>query len=125
MRIPTVLMVALALSLPASRGVLAQSPPADDTPIYGSQMMTQQERADHRNRMHQAKSAAEREQLRQEHHRQMQARAKERGVTLPDEPPPMPGHGGMGMGQGMGMGPGGGGGSRGGGPGGGSGGGSQ
>ena len=111
MRILKVSMVALALSLSASLGTLAQLPPADDTPVYGSQMMTQQERADYRNRMHQAQTAEERERMRQEHHRQMQARAKERGVTLPDEPPAMPGRGGMGMGPGgggPGSGPGGG-----------------
>lgn len=85
--------------------------------IYGSQLMTPQERASYRKRMQSAKTAQEREQIRAEHHGQMQARAKERGVTLPDEPPARgggmgPGMGGPGMGSGGGMGPGGGGGRR-------------
>jgi len=81
--------------------------------IYGSQLMTQQERIEHRAKMRAAKTAEEREQIRKEHHEQMKERAKARGVTLPDEPPARgggmgPGAGGMGPGGG-GMGPGGGG----------------
>jgi hypothetical protein len=55
--------------------------------IYGSQLMTPQERLEHRSRMQAAKSAEEREQIRNEHHQRMMERARERGVTLPDEPP--------------------------------------
>ena len=73
--------------------------------IYGSQMMTQQEREEYRLRMRTAKTAEEREQIRKEHHERMKALAKERGMTLPDEPPAR--GGGMGPGGG-GMGPGGG-----------------
>lgn len=73
--------------------------------IYGSQLMTQEERNAYRTKMRSAKTLEEREKIRAEHHEQMKARAKERGVTLPDEPP-MRG-GGMGPGGGM-MGPGGG-----------------
>jgi hypothetical protein len=79
-----------------------------DQDIYGSQMMTAQERNEYRNKMRAAKTAQERERIRAEHHEQMKMRAKERGVTLPDAPPA--GHGpGMGPGPGGGMGPGGGG----------------
>ncbi len=93
--------------------------PAQDQ-IYGSQMMTQQERNEYRDRMRSAETAAQREQIRNEHHEQMQARAKERGITLPDDPPAQGmgqglGRGmgaGSGMGQGMGMGQGQGGGRR-------------
>jgi hypothetical protein len=81
--------------------------------IYGSQLMTQQERVEYRARMRAAKTAEEREQVRLEHHERMKERAKQRGVTLPDAPPARgggmgPGGGGMGPGGG-GMGPGGGG----------------
>ncbi len=108
MRILTTSMMALALSVSALSGALAQAPATDKAPpIYGSQLMTQQERAEYQARMGQAKTAEERERLRQEHHRQMQARAQERGVTLPDEPRAAP-RGGMGMGPGMGPGTGGG-----------------
>ncbi len=76
--------------------------------IYGSQLMTEQERAEYRAAMRAAKTAEEREKIRKEHHERMEARAKERGMTLPDEPP-MRGDGmGMGPGGGMGKGPGGG-----------------
>jgi len=80
-----------------------------DQQIYGSQLMTQQERDAHRNKMRSAKTYEEQQRIRNEHHEQMKVRAKERGVTLPDAPPA--GHGpGMGPGPGGGMGPGGGGG---------------
>ena len=77
-----------------------------DEQIYGSQLMTQQERTEYHAKMRTAKTTQEREQIRKEHHEQIQERAKERGVTLPDEPPGR--GGGMGPGGG-GMGPGGGG----------------
>lgn len=73
--------------------------------IFGRQLMTAQERTDYRNRMRAAKTAEERDKIRAEHHELMKARAKERGVTLPDEPPPR----GGGMGPSGGMKPGGGG----------------
>jgi hypothetical protein len=73
--------------------------------------MTEQERNQYRARMRGAKTEQERETVRQEHHARMVERAKERGVTIPDEPPAK--GGGMGPGRGMGpgaggMGPGGG-----------------
>lgn len=76
-------------------------------PIYGSQLMTQQERDEYRAKMRAAKTPEAREALRAEHHQAMQARAKERGVTLPDQPRTGSGPGkGPGMGMGPGMGPG-------------------
>ena len=79
--------------------------------VYGSQLMTQDEQMAHRAKMRATTTTEEREQLRKEHHEQMQERAKARGVTLPAEPPAS--GGGMGPGGGMGsggggMGPGGG-----------------
>jgi hypothetical protein len=75
--------------------------------VYGSQLMTPQERLEQRNRMLGARTPQERERIRAEHHRRMQVRAQERGVTLPDAP--LRQGGGMGPGRGMGgMGPGGG-----------------
>lgn len=98
-------LVALALGLFAGNAIAA------DQPIYGSQLMTNQERIEHRNKLRAAKTVQEREQVRLEHHEQMKLRAQERGVKLPDEPP-VPGGGmgrRMGPGGGMGgMGPGGG-----------------
>ena len=82
-----------------------------DRQIYGSQLMTQEERSAYRAQMRNAKTAQEREQLRKEHHERMKVRAKEKGVALPDEPPARGMGGGMGPGGG-GMGPGMGGGPR-------------
>lgn len=95
-----IMLSAMALGLMTSGAV------AVDEPIYGSQLMTNQERMEHRTKMNAAKTTQEREQVRMEHHEQMQLRAKERGMTLPDTPPAR-GAGmrqGMGPGGGMGMG---------------------
>lgn len=77
--------------------------PAEE-PIYGRQMMTPEEQNDYRMRMRACKTDPERQKLRTEHHKEMQERARERGLTLPDMPPA---GGGMGPGAGGGMGPGG------------------
>ena len=66
--------------------------------IYGSQMMTSQERTEHRNKLRAAKTTEERERIRAEHHEAMKIRAQERGVALPDAPPER----GTGMGAGSG-----------------------
>ncbi len=78
---------------------------AADEPIYGSQLMTAQERTDYMNKMRATKTQAERDKLRQEHHDAMVARAKAQGKTLPAEPPPRGSGVGPGMGPGGGMGP--------------------
>lgn len=77
----------------------------DQQPIHGKQMMTQEEREQFREKMRAAKTNEEKERIRKEHHEQMKARAMERGVNLPDEPPAR----GSGMNRDGGMGPGGGG----------------
>ena len=90
---------ALVLLAAGSTGTIAQ----DSPPAYGAQLMTQQERLEYRNQMRLLKTEEERIAFRAEHHKKMQERAKERGVTLPETPPAR----GAGMGPGMGgMGPG-------------------
>ena len=74
----------------------------DQAPIYGSQLMTEQERNEHREKIRAAKTAKERERIRHEHHQLMMERAKKQGVTLPDEPPAMGSRRGMGAGESMG-----------------------
>jgi len=76
--------------------------------IYGSQLMTRKERNEYRMRLRAAKTLKERERIRYEHHKRMQARAKARGLKLPDEPPVHGMGAGMGPGGGMGSGRGGG-----------------
>lgn len=55
--------------------------------IYGSQLMTREERAEHRAKMRSLKTREEREAFRIEHHKKMQERAAKMGKTLPDMPP--------------------------------------
>jgi len=102
-------VVATALSLPLLGRAQDRDQTRDQTrsTIYGSQLMTQQERNEYRAKMRSLRTAQERERFRMEHHERMQERAQARGVTLPDMPPAR-GGGGMGSG-GQGMGPGGGG----------------
>jgi hypothetical protein len=69
--------------------------------VYGWQLMTEQERADFRAKMRSLKTPEERQAFRRQHHEQMKARAKERGVTLPEEPPMRGPPAGSGMGKGM------------------------
>ena len=54
--------------------------------IYGSQLMTREERTEYRAKMRSLKTKEEREALRMEHHQNMQERAKAQGKTLPDMP---------------------------------------
>lgn len=56
--------------------------------IYGSQLMTPQERAAYREKIRNAKTAEERARIRAEHHKEMQERARQQGKTLPPAPPP-------------------------------------
>lgn len=60
---------------------------AESEMIYGSQLMTVQERIEHRERLLNAKTNEEREQIRKEHHARMEVRAKAQRVKLPDMPP--------------------------------------
>jgi hypothetical protein len=110
----TVLAAALLPGVMTAAVAQEQVPPAkqqaqDQEYIYGSQLMTEQERAEHRAKMRAAKTDQEREKVRLDHHKKMQARAKERGVTLPDEPLPRGGGKSQGPGAGSTDAPGGGG----------------
>lgn len=71
-------------------GMSGMKPPADagTPPMYGWQLMTPQERAAYRAKLKGAKSASERAAIRAEHHQEMLERAKQQGVTLPDNPSP-------------------------------------
>lgn len=122
-RLASLCVAAASVLLPA-HAVFAQDKTQDqaqsrqtirDQDIYGSEMMTSEERNDYRQKMRAARTAEERERLRAEHHEQMKERAQARGMTLPDQPRAGRGPGGASAGGGMGpggggmMGPGGGG----------------
>lgn len=98
-------VVAALITAGAMAEQTGKMPPiAEDEPIYGSQMMTQQERLQYRERLRNASTLEERERIRSQHHEQMQTRARERGVSLPDTPPAKGGkqHGSPGAGAGGG-----------------------
>jgi hypothetical protein len=105
------LCMALGIAAPAAAQMQGAESMMQER-IYGSELMTQQERAEYQARMRAATTEQERETIRLEHHEKMQERAKAQGKTLPDVPPADrgpgmgPGGGGMGPGGG-GMGPGG------------------
>lgn len=82
--------------------------------LFGSHLMTEQERVEQHERMRNARTDEERHRISAEHHERMKERARERGVALPDKSPMdargTGKRGGMrdSMGGGMGSGPGGG-----------------
>lgn len=102
------LMPPLVMALLLSTGVslAAEETPAQETvqtqqQVYGYQLMTNDERMQMRNKMRAAKTAEEREKIQAEHHELMKIRAKEQGVSLPDQP--MMKGGGMDAGMGAGQ----------------------
>ena len=80
----TLFMSALTVALFLSSGLATAVEPQQ---VYGSQLMTQQEMYEFHQRMRNARTLQERDQIRNEHHQQMQARAKAQGFTIPDMPP--------------------------------------
>lgn len=76
--------------------------------IYGWELMSPQERNQYQERMRKATTEQERERIRAEHHERMQERARERGVSIPDDPPRKGASPSGGMGPSGGRGPGGG-----------------
>lgn len=82
----------------------------DKDMIYGWELMSVEERAQHRAKLRSLNTEEEREAFRQEHHKLMQARAREKGVTLPEVPRQRMMNRNIGGGAGTGAGGGGGGG---------------
>jgi hypothetical protein len=107
----SILALFLCISAGIATPVAAQMPMEAHDSIYGSELMTSQERNEYQTRMRALKTDQEQEAFRQEHHKKMQERAQAQGKTLPDMPPdrgPGMSPGGKGMGPGgRGMGPGG------------------
>ncbi len=75
--------------------LLFLSVPAGAQPTTGSQLMTPQERAEHRAKM-QSLPPAEREAYRAQHHEKMKKRAAAQGKTVPNQPTPGGLHPGLG-----------------------------
>ena len=72
--------------------------------IYGSSLMTEQERNEYQNQMRQLNTEQERADFRARHHEQMKQRATAQGKTLPDDMPANREGQGSGAGQSMGQG---------------------
>jgi len=93
---------ALAPALVRAADADQTAPAGASEPVCGRELMTPAEAAEHRAKMWSAKTSAEREAYRAQHHAEMMARAKGRGVTLnpggcprggmmgPGGPPPAP-----------------------------------
>ena len=86
---------------------MTQDQEQDRKMIYGWELMSAKERDEHRQKMLGLKTEEERTAYRLEHHKLMQQRAKERGVTIPDVPAERGSGSGFGGGQGTGGGRGG------------------
>jgi len=99
----TTLMLYSGFALAEDSGLIQEQVQIQEQ-VYGRELMTEQERAEYQSKMRAAKSEEEREQIRKEQHEKMQIRAKERGLSMPDEPPASGGGMGNGMGSGGGKG---------------------
>ena len=94
-------------AVPATKAVPATpAVPAEKETIFGSQLMTVEERTAFRTQMQNATTEEERQKIRLEHRKLMLERAKAKGVTLSDTP--MMNSQGIGSGKATGMGMGGG-----------------
>lgn len=75
------LLLAFSMSLILSSHTLVA-----EEQVYGQQLMTEQERNEHRINMQNMETAEERERYQMEHRTKMEQRAQEQGVTLPEMP---------------------------------------
>lgn len=79
----TTVSLALAASL-AAGSALARGPwAANQGNTWGWKLMSAEERTEHQNKMRSFKTYDECKAYQQEHHTQMEARAKGKGMTLP------------------------------------------
>lgn len=88
----------LATSL-AIAGPISVSYAATD--IYGSQLMTEQERAEYNQKLNSIKTNEERQEFMEDHREKMKERAQEQGISLPDRSPQSGGMKNPGTGTGM------------------------
>lgn len=82
----------------SSNSTGADTSASSDQDIYGYEIMTPAERTEFRAKMQSAKDSQERERLRVDHQAAMQSRAKQRGITLPDDSASQSPDSGMGSG---------------------------
>ncbi len=65
-----------------------QSPRQVEGPYFGPQLLTEEEQAAYRTRIRSARTPQETEAIRAEHYELMKARAREKGIALPEKRPP-------------------------------------
>ena len=85
MKRPTITAVVLVLATALAAGpALAKGPwAANHGNTWGWQLMTPEERVEHQNKMRSFKTYDECKAYQEAHHKAMEARAKEKGMTLP------------------------------------------
>lgn len=99
------MMVLVSASVSAVEPVEVQAARQTQEQVYGSQLMTDQERTEYRAKIRSLKTQDERDAFRLEHHKLMQERATAKGVMLPNTPAAGAGmNSGMKRGAGEGMG---------------------
>ena len=98
----SVLALAFGLALAAEP---AEPPQPAKEQLYGSQLMTQQERAVHRAKMRAATTPEAKAQIRAAQHDRMKQRARQLGLEIPDTPPAVGGGIGPGPGECVGTAP--------------------
>lgn len=74
-----------ALLAVGGAGVATAQPSRETEAIYGSQLMTDREKMQYRQKLRQARTPQEREGIRVQHHLEMLQRAQRMGVTLPEQ----------------------------------------
>ncbi len=92
-------LITLVGALGLSVGLVLAVEPAPEM-VYGSQLMTQKDRAEHRALMRAARTLEDKARIRGELHERMKVRAQQLGVALPDTPPASAGGMGPGLGGG-------------------------
>ena len=103
--VPATKAVPATTTAPATRAVPATpAVSAEKETIFGSQLMTAEERTAFRTQMQNATTEEERQKIRLEHRKLMLERAKAKGVTLSDTPMMNSQGIGSGIATGMGMG---------------------
>jgi hypothetical protein len=76
--------MAVATAILLATSAMSASAQDAETPLYGQQLMTVQEQEQYREQIRTAANDEERNQIRTEHRNQMQTRAQERKVELPN-----------------------------------------
>ncbi|MBW1940997.1 MAG: hypothetical protein JRI28_06455 [Deltaproteobacteria bacterium] len=95
--LPGTLLLSMGVALAADEGqprqmeqigqqVQMMEPDSQPEQVYGWELMTPEERAEHLEKIHSFQTEEELEAYRQEHHKLMIERAEEQGIAMPKSP---------------------------------------